>query len=110
MHVVQRWRPSALAVLLDACSGHPFFPAELIFRSANSEWRSQLSEVPPAVEIKPAPDGDGFCLRIKNSDPIWFAHEHQAIGHAQEVFPMCEIVVHYGEGILKRRNPASNSE
>ena len=55
------------------------------------------------VEIKPAPDGDGFCLRFKDAAPIWFAHEHQAVNYAQDFYPVYEVIVYAGEGIIARR-------
>ena len=56
-----------------------------------------------AVEIKPAPDGDGFCLHFGDSPPVWFAQEHHAINYAHDVYPGRPIVVYEGEGIIKRR-------
>ena len=55
------------------------------------------------VEIKPASDGDGFCLHFAEAAPVWFSLEHHAISHAQEMYPWCEIVVFAGKDIIKER-------
>src|SRR5688572_3430138 len=31
------------------------------------------------VDIKPSPDGEGFCLLAGNAPPAWFALEHHAV-------------------------------
>jgi hypothetical protein len=64
----------------------------------------------PVVEIKPAPDGDGFCLHLGKASPIWFATEHAAVGYARDVSPGSEIIVFEGEGIIRRRYPPVNAQ
>jgi hypothetical protein len=66
--------------------------------------------VAQVVEIKPAPDGDGFCLHLKGVSPIWFAFEHQAVNYAQDVYSTYEIVVYAGEGVIARKYPPATQE
>lgn len=56
----------------------------------------------PDVEISPLKDGDGFYLRIGDSTQ-WFAHEHHALGYAQEMYPEADIVLYGSDGGVRRR-------
>ena len=64
----------------------------------------------PLIEIKPSPDGDGFCLRRGKANPMWFTHEQEAVVYAQEVFPTSEVVVYAGDEAIKQRYAASRSD
>jgi hypothetical protein len=57
------------------------------------------------ADIKPAPDGDGFCLHVGHLPPTWFAQEAQAIAYAQELFPKATIRIFAGGGIIDRTIP-----
>jgi hypothetical protein len=57
------------------------------------------------VDIKPAPDGEGFCLHYGKLPPAWFAHIHHAINYAMEVFPRATIRVFESESIITRVIP-----
>ena len=63
----------------------------------------------PAVEISPAKDGDGYCLQFEGFKR-WFAHEHHAIGFAQDIYPDFDIVLYGPEGGIRRRYTPGRSE
>ena len=52
------------------------------------------------VDIKPAPDGHGFCLFFGNLPPPWFVLDVHAIGYAREVFPSATIRVFACDSVI----------
>jgi hypothetical protein len=54
------------------------------------------------VDIKPAPNGDGFCLYHKSAPPEWFSQEHHAIAHAQLYFADAIVRVFASDSIIVR--------
>lgn len=58
------------------------------------------------VDIKPSPDGEGFCLIFGSAPPAWFEQEYHAIGYAQVVFPTHAIRVFASQDVIIRIIPA----
>lgn len=65
--------------------------------------------MPPDVEISPLKEGDGFYLRCGEITQ-WFAHEHHAIGFAQDMYPDAHIVLYGSDGGVRRRYTPGKSD
>lgn len=57
------------------------------------------------VDIKPSREEGGVYVLYGGATPAWFAHEAQAIGYAEEVFPHATIRIFADDGVIVRMIP-----